>query len=263
MAQRSMGVLSLFLLSFSCRLFGEIGPDHFVPLEVGNSWTYEHWYGNDSYPPQRVRDPEPWLLKPVEIPGYPHGVDNPVPPDSLTDIIKPLTIEITHTETIEGLEYFVFSGPDYSWPPNLPFFWAGKKVRLTEEGVVVFRLDGRDIPWFPLNPPGIPCPGERPGIVFEYDEFPYSEYGEYEICVGGYSLVIDPETSDVIQWEKSTLPWSLDQVVTRRFKAGLPWFVYSGKMGCGIPGGMGCGVPSWVRTGDMWSHNRTILSRVC
>ncbi len=219
MIRISMPASLLFLLSSFHHGYGEIGPDHFVPLEVGNSWTYEHWYGNESYP-QVVPKLEPWLLKPVEIPGYPHGVDNPVPPDSLTNIIKPLTIEITHTETIEGLEYFVFSGPDYSWPPNLPFFWAGKKVRLTEEGVVMFRLDGRDIPWFDFDPPGTP----RPGVIFEYDELPYSEYGEYEIRIGGYDVVIDPETSDVIRWGlQSTPPWSLDQVLTRRFTASLPW----------------------------------------
>ena len=99
MVQSTMVVISLFLLSFSCRLFGETGPEHFVPLRVGNSWKYEHWYYNLSYPQGGQEEPEPWLLKPVEIPGYPHGVDNPVPPDSLIDIIKPLTIEITHTET--------------------------------------------------------------------------------------------------------------------------------------------------------------------
>ena len=217
MVQSTMVVISLFLLSFSCRLFGEIGPDHFVPLEEGNSWTYEHWYGNDSY--FEASRLEPWELKPVEVPGYPHGAENPHPPDSLTDIIKPLTIEITHTETIDGLEYFVFSGPDYPWPPNLPFFWAGKKVRLTEEGVVMFRLDGRDIPWFDFDPSGTPCRE----FLFEYDELPYSEYGEYKICIGGYDLVIDPETSDVVRWRSdSILSWSLDQVLTRRFTTSFP-----------------------------------------
>ena len=57
-----------------------------------------------------------------------------------------MTIEITHTEVIDGLEYFVFSGPDYDWPPLPDFFWGGKKVRLSDEGFLVFRWNGQDIP---------------------------------------------------------------------------------------------------------------------
>ena len=103
----------------------EINPLDFVPLEVGNRWTYEHVYVND------------W-----------HGNGEPfeIPSDSLTFAEKTVTIEVTHTEVIDGLEYFVFSDADYTWPPLPDFFWAGKKVRLSDEGVLVFRWNGQDIP---------------------------------------------------------------------------------------------------------------------
>lgn len=110
----------------------EINPLDYLPLEVGNRWTYEHLYINYDYE----------LGEPFAIPGYPPGH----PPDSLTFAEKIVTIEITHTEVIDGLEYFVFSGADYAWPPLPDFFWGGKKVRLSDEGFLVFRWNGQDIP---------------------------------------------------------------------------------------------------------------------
>ena len=103
----------------------ELNPLGFVPLEVGNRWTYEHSYVND------------W-----------HGIGEPfeIPPGYLTFAEKIVTIEITHTEVIDGLEYFVFSDADYDWPPLPDFFWGGKKVRLSDEGFLIFRWNGQDIP---------------------------------------------------------------------------------------------------------------------
>ena len=110
----------------------ELNPLDFVLLEVGNRWTYEHVYLNYMH----RHGP------PFDIPGYPLGE----PPDSLTSVVKTVTIEITHTEVIDGLEYFVFSDTEYAWPPLPYFFWGGKKVRLSAEGVLVFRWNGQDIP---------------------------------------------------------------------------------------------------------------------
>ena len=110
----------------------EINPLDYVLLEVGNHWTYEHVYINYDYE----------IGEPFAIPGYPPGH----PPDSLTFAEKIVTIEITHTEVIDGLEYFVFSDADYAWPPLPDFFWGGKKVRLSGEGFLVFRWNGQDIP---------------------------------------------------------------------------------------------------------------------
>ena len=41
------------------------------------------------------------------------------------------TIEITHTEMIEGQEYFVFSDIEYDWPPVPNLFLADQKVSPT------------------------------------------------------------------------------------------------------------------------------------
>ena len=136
----------------------ELNPADYVPLEVGNRWTYKHSYLNLSYEIGGRRNP-----KAYEIPGYPYGGGNPLPPDSLTWVERTLTIEITHTVIIDGLEYYVLSGADYDWPPLHDFFWGGKKVRLSDEGVLVFRWNGQDLPLYDLRsdyePTAILIPG--------------------------------------------------------------------------------------------------------
>ena len=127
----------------------ELNPLDYVPLAVGNRWTYEHSYSNETYP--SIVDPDLERLEPFGIPSYPHGQGNPMPPDSLRFIEKTLTIEITHTEVIDGLEYFVFSDADYTWPPLPALFWGGKKVRLSDEGFLVFRWNGQDVPVYDLD----------------------------------------------------------------------------------------------------------------
>ncbi|MCE2449739.1 MAG: hypothetical protein J4F35_15575 [Candidatus Latescibacteria bacterium] len=119
----------------------ELNPLEYVPLEAGNSWTYEHIYHNSLYPDiwEAVQSPH------REIPLPPEEEDG-FPPDSLRNAEKVVTIEVTHTEEIDGLEYFVFSDANYTWPPLPGFFWAGKKVRLSDEGILMFRWEGQDIP---------------------------------------------------------------------------------------------------------------------
>lgn len=125
----------------------ELNPLDYVPLAVGNRWTYEHSYYNEL-----TFDSALEKLEPVEIPGYPLGEGNPIPPDSLIYVEKkPLTIEITHTEVIDGLEYFVFSDAGYTWPPLPALFWGGKKVHLSDEGFLVFRWNGQDVPVYDLD----------------------------------------------------------------------------------------------------------------
>ena len=116
----------------------ELNPLDFVPLAVGNRWMYKHVYINYMH----------GHGEPFDIPGYPPGS----PPDSLTFAEKIVTIEITHTEVIDGLEYFVFSDTEYAWPPLPYFFWGGKKVRLSAEGSLVFRWNGQDIPVYDFGP---------------------------------------------------------------------------------------------------------------
>ena len=118
----------------------ELNPLDYVPLAVGNRWTYEHYYENYLH----------GAGDPFDIPGYPPGS----PPDSLRLVEKIVTIEITHTEVIDGFEYFVFSDADYAWPPLPDFFWGGKKVRLSDEGFLVFRWNGQDIPVYDFGHTG-------------------------------------------------------------------------------------------------------------
>lgn len=148
----------------------EINPAEYVPLAVGNRWTYkQNYYSTLRYPFEATYDDLGLTLediKPLLIPGFPYGPDNP-PPDSLLYIEnKPLTIRITHTEQIDGLDYFVFSDPEYDWPPMPDLFWAGKKVRLSEDGKLIFRWNGQDIPVFALGrPPIVTMPGVDPTLV--------------------------------------------------------------------------------------------------
>ena len=116
-----------------------------VPLEVGNQWTYEHRYWNFAYRGSWW-DQNPEIRRLFEVPGgYRH------PPDSLLWIEREFTIEITHTERIDGWEYVVFSQADYDWPPLPSLFWAGQKVRLSDEGVLLFRWNGQDVPLYDFN----------------------------------------------------------------------------------------------------------------
>ena len=129
----------------------ELTPADFVPLAVGNQWTYIHRYENYAYG-SGWWDPNPEIRMLFEIPGYPYDNDHPRrPPASLSRVEREFTIEITHTEMIDGLEYFVFSHADYDWPPIPQLFWAGQKVRLSDEGVLLFSWNGQDVPLYDLN----------------------------------------------------------------------------------------------------------------
>lgn len=156
----------------------ELNPLDYVPLAVGNRWTYEHSYSNETYP--RQADLAFGKLEPFGILGYPHGRGNPIPPDSLRFVEKTLTIEITHTEVIDGLEYFVFSDADYTWPPLPALFWDGKKVRLSDEGFLVFRWNGQDVP------------------VYDLDHHHFDEHG-YNTRLGNSYTFTLPGESDMIK----------------------------------------------------------------
>lgn len=154
-------------------------PTDFLPLQVGNQWTYEQHYLNPYYNRYEivgevVRETDDWtwggkeqfdLLSPNwtriraawEIPGYPltarYEPESPL--FDLLDTVRELTIEITHTETIEGHEYFVFSEP-YDWPPVPAVCLVGQKVRFSDEGVLLVRWQEQDIPLYDFAPPYTP-----------------------------------------------------------------------------------------------------------
>ncbi len=144
----------------------KLNPGDFVPLEVGNQWTFSHEYLNEMYfardrlwPDIVNADQEGYwepYFKQFEIPEYPMDGESAPPHALLRPDTAVLTVEITHTEHINGFEYFVFSEPSYTWPRMPRFFLAGEKVRLSQEGILLFHRNGEDIPlydfgWFSLQ----------------------------------------------------------------------------------------------------------------
>lgn len=155
----------------------EGSPTDFLPLQVGNQWTYEHWYVNgyynifeiveggvrqyagwgagneyDSLHPEWTRIRAVW-----EVPGYPLTARYDRESsflDSLYDN-RELTLEITHTEMIEGHTYFVFGKPS-DWPPVPTLCLAGQKVRFSDAGVLLVRQQEQDIPLYDFSPPYTP-----------------------------------------------------------------------------------------------------------
>lgn len=170
----------------------EANPMEFLPLEVGNQWTYEHSYWNDIYYFDIIiffypldRDfywAEPGSLKRAvvramfEIPGYPYYPDMqngfPGEPEGASAGGE-FTIEITHTEMIEGQEYFVFSDVEYDWPPVPNLFLAGQKVRFSDEGTLLFRWQGQDIPLYAFRDPNC-CSPEYP--VLQNENLPVKQF---------------------------------------------------------------------------------------
>ena len=147
----------------------EGSPTDFLPLEVGNQWTYKHLYSNEVYGLHaiffdyaydlEVFEPLVLLMDrlTMEIPGYPllPGLADSVHPpyDLRSPGPRKLTLEITHTETIEGHTYFVFSQPAYDWPPVPTLCLADQKVRFSDEGVLLIRQQEQDIPLYDFAPP--------------------------------------------------------------------------------------------------------------
>lgn len=126
-------VVAIALLTVVCtgRLAAqEYRPEDFIPLAVGNSWTYQHSYFDDRvlWDEDPSNDDQTIGYQPVEV-----------------------TLEITHTEVIGGHTYYVFSEPPYTLPPLPPFCLAGTSARLNEEGCLLVRLEGEDRGLFDLN----------------------------------------------------------------------------------------------------------------
>ena len=105
----------------------------YLPLAVGNSWTYEHEYLDHnavgSGIPQYSAYWDQW-----PFPGFPE-----------------FTISVLNTEVIDGKTYNVISDMPANWPPAPPHFIAGKKLRWegtrlmerTDDGEqAIFRFDG-------------------------------------------------------------------------------------------------------------------------
>ena len=109
----------------------------YLPLAVGNSWTYEHGYLDNKLPGGGISqysaysDQWPALDEPFRYPEF--------------------EISVLDTEVIDGKTYYVISDMPINWPPAPSHFIAGKKLRWegihlmerTADGEqAIFRFDG-------------------------------------------------------------------------------------------------------------------------
>lgn len=108
-----------------------------LPLAVGNSWTYSHNYFDSSLEDGGiVRHSAYWDQWPT--------LDEPF-------LYPEFTITVEQTKVIDGKTYYVISDMPANWPPAPPHFIAGKKLRwqgthLMERTAggeqAIFRFDG-------------------------------------------------------------------------------------------------------------------------
>ena len=129
-------ILAVLLgLSLTRPAQAEYQASDYLPLEVGNSWTYSHKYRDiirEAEEGYRNQWPAFWAQAP-ERPQF--------------------TIEVLYTEELDGQTYYVISEMPAWWPPAPPHFIAGKKLRWSgtqlmehsgssEQGL--YRFDGAD-----------------------------------------------------------------------------------------------------------------------
>ena len=98
----------------------------YLPLAVGNSWTFGHeWYLNEG---DGVEELDDRFIR-GDWPAYEATWGGR------------FTITVERTEVIDGKTYYVLSGmPSGGWPPAPPHFLAGKKLRW--EGTSLVEHDG-------------------------------------------------------------------------------------------------------------------------
>ena len=120
---------ALFLLAAAPLAAQEKNVEDYLPLAVGNSWTYDHSFVDGR------RNTDGSFVNPS-------GTGN-------TEI----TISILRTEVIDGDTYYVFSDPTSDLPVEIPdHFLAGKKLRwegtqlMEHDGVSSFSIYHFDIP---------------------------------------------------------------------------------------------------------------------
>ena len=116
----------------------------YLPLAVGNSWTFDHDVydravfmseAGDAYPVTRLGDSSEWTAYVANAAGK----------------TPELTITVERTEEIDGKTYYVMSSMPAFWPPAPPHCLSGKKVRWDGTRLVehtgtgeltLFRFDG-------------------------------------------------------------------------------------------------------------------------
>ena len=135
--KKKICLLLVALLSLSGVLPAAADASDWLPLAVGNSWTYSHNYFDISFKDGGiVRHSAYWEQWPAP--------DEPF-------LYPEFTISVKQTEVIDGKTYYVISDMPANWPPAPPHFIAGKKLRwqgthLMERTAAgeqaLFRFDG-------------------------------------------------------------------------------------------------------------------------
>ena len=104
--RRCLPTVCLLLLITPYRGSGQpYRPEDFLPLAVGNSWTYVHEYYDRRHP--------------------------------ALNATMSLTIAVTGTTVVNQRTYYVFSGSPYDYPPIPHFAMAGKTVRWSADGDLI------------------------------------------------------------------------------------------------------------------------------
>ena len=129
-------ILAVLLgLSLTRPAQAEYQASDYLPLEVGNSWTYSHKYRDiirEAEEGYRNQWPAFWAQAP-ERPQF--------------------TIEVLRTEELDGQTYYVISEMPAWWPPPPPHFIAGKRLRWSGTQLMehrgsgeqaLYRFDGAD-----------------------------------------------------------------------------------------------------------------------
>ena len=110
----------------------------YLPLAVGNSWTYDHVFRDNKGPDgeRRFGDKSQWSAYYAQAPNRPQ-----------------FTIEVLRTEELDGQTYYVISEMPSNWPPAPPHFIAGKTLRWSGTHLMehrgsgeqaLYRFDGAD-----------------------------------------------------------------------------------------------------------------------
>ena len=191
----------------------------YLPLAVGNSWTYGYWYYD--------RD----QLDIVErYPAYYKWSDI----DESIQLPK-FTITVRGTQVIDGKTYYVISEMPANWPPAPPHFIAGKKLRWagshlmerTADGEqAIFRFDGTDDDYSPTD---------------FYGGYLNFRFGESKVYRTEYAIPTT-EGDNWVEVEAGLKP--------------VPWYVFQfygngvGGRTCGFLAGYGCNLCMWGAFGS-------------
>ena len=98
----------------------------YLPLAVGNSWTYKHTY-RDHFHEDEPDYGSTWTTYTAQVFDPPQ-----------------FTITVEQTEVIDGKTYYVISDMPANWPPAPPHFIAGKKLRWEGTHLMERTADGEE-----------------------------------------------------------------------------------------------------------------------